>query len=116
MTFKENLKAERKRVKVYKKSNKVRMDVVIGGKKMKQQVVISQDVKSKMQEIFPKDMSVDYFEAYEELVRQHVIKNKEKHKTSKGKDYKTKEDLEVIYCEFIDAILVRPQFLKLFSR
>ena len=47
---------------------------------------------------------------------ENYIKNKDKYMTSKGKNYKTKEDLEVIYGEFIDAILVRQQFLKLFSR
>jgi len=78
-------------------------------------VCLNREVREKMKNIYPKDIPEEYFEAYQEMVKQYVLETKEQHKVRRMGIVGFEGIHDIIEGTFLDAIMVRPDFVKCFT-
>lgn len=78
-------------------------------------VFLNKEIKQKMKTIYPKNVPDEYFDAYQEMVEDYVKETKADHEVRKLELVGFKGLHDIIYGTFLDAIMVRPKFVKIFG-
>ena len=83
--------------------------------RMSELVFLSEELKDRIKVLYPKKVSIEYYDAYLDMIKANVLENKKDHCISKLKIKGFEGYHDIIHGCFTDALMVREEFVKIFG-